>query len=160
MTTSTPPNCSPLPRRSFLANLGHGCAALALTDLLARESRGSAPAAFTPPSGQPHFQPKAKSVIWLFLNGGLSHMESFDPKPMLTKYAGKTIQETPFADVQNPEKLKLARVTVINDANGQQRNKLYPLQVGFRKRGQSGIEVSDWFPQLGGVIECVLLAAG
>ena len=53
-------------------------------------------------------------------------MESFDPKPELTKYAGKTIDETPYKDVQNPEKLKLARVTVVNDANGQQRNKLYP----------------------------------
>ena len=80
------------------------------------------------------FRPKAKSVIWLFMNGGVSHMETFDPKPMLTKYAGKTIAETPFADAQDPEKLKLARVTVVNDANGQQRNKLYPLQVGFSKR--------------------------
>ena len=54
--------------------------------------------------------------------------------------------------MQNPEKLKLARVVVINDANGQQRNKLYPLQVGFKKYGQSGIEVSDWLPHIG---ECV-----
>ena len=61
---------------------------------------------------------------------------------MLTKYAGKTIAETPFADAQSPEKLALARVTVVNDANGQQRNKLYPLQVGFKKYGKSGIEVS------------------
>ena len=51
-----------------------------------------------------------------------------------------------------PEKLKLARVVVINDANGQQRNKLYPLQVGFQKYGQSGIEVSDWLPHIG---ECI-----
>ena len=70
---------------------------------------------------------------------------------MLTKYAGKTIAETPFKDVQNPEKLKLARVVVVNDANGQQRNKLYPLQVGFKKYGQSGIEVSDWLPHIGDV---------
>ena len=47
------------------------------------------------------FAPKAKSVIWLFMNGGVSHMESFDPKPVLKKYAGKTIAETPFADVQD-----------------------------------------------------------
>ena len=76
-------------------------------------------------------------------------MESFDPKPELTKYAGKSINETPYKDVQNPEKLKLARVTVVNDANGQQRNKLYPLQVGFRKYGESGIELSDWLPHIG-----------
>ena len=53
--------------------------------------------------------------------------------------------------MQNPEKLKLARVAVVNDANGQQRNKLYPLQVGFQKYGQSGIEVSDWLPHIGGL---------
>jgi hypothetical protein len=101
----------------------------------------------------PHFQPKAKSVIWLFMRGGLSHMESFDPKPMLNKLAGKTINETPFKDVQNPDRLKKVRVVVVNDANGQQRNELYPLQVGFRKRGQSGIEVSDWFPHIGSCID-------
>ena len=72
-------------------------------------------------------------------------MESFDPKPMLTKYGGKTISETPFADAQDPKKLALERL-VVPDANGNQRNELYPLQVGFKKHGQSGIEVSDWFP--------------
>ena len=44
-----------------------------------------------PPDGKPHFAPKAKSVIWLFMRGGLSHMESFDPKPMLTKYNGQEL---------------------------------------------------------------------
>jgi hypothetical protein len=106
-----------------------------------------------PPDGQPHFAPKAKSVIWLFMNGGVSHMESFDPKPELTKYGGKSIAETPHKDVQNPEKLKLARVTVINDANGQQRNKLYPLQVGFKKYGEAGIEMSDWVPHMGSCVD-------
>ena len=86
------------------------------------------------------------------MNGGVSHLETFDPKPVLNKYAGKTIAETPFKDAQDPEKLKLARVVVVNDANGQQRNQLYPLQVGFKKCGQSGIEVSDWLPHLG---ECI-----
>ena len=83
----------------------------------------------------PHFQPKAKSVIWLFMRGGVSHMESFDPKPLLNKLQGKTIDETEFANVQDPERLKKVRVVVVNDANGQQRNELYPLQVGFSKRG-------------------------
>src|SRR5258708_3957075 len=105
-----------------------------------------------PPDGMPPLAPKAKSVIWFFMNGGVSHLETFDPKPMLNKYAGKSIIETPFKDTQDPEKLKLARVVVVNDANGQQRNKLYPLQVGFKKRGRSGIDVCDWFPHLG---ECV-----
>ena len=76
-----------------------------------------------PPDGLPHFAPKAKSVIWLFMRGGVSHMESFDPKPALNKYAGQSIADTPFADVQSPEKLKKVRVVVVNDANGQQRNK-------------------------------------
>src|SRR6185437_2823030 len=120
--------------------------------MLQREGYASADPAWTPPDGKPHLTPKAKNVIWMFMNGGVSHMETFDPKPMLTKYAGKTIAETPFKDAQNPDKLKLARVVVVNDANGQQRNKLYPLQVGFKKRGQSGIEMSDWWPHLG---ECV-----
>lgn len=141
-----PLSLSGISRRSFLGNLRDGCAGVALASLLARDSR--AESAWSPPDGKPHFAPKAKNVIWLFMNGGVSHVETFDPKPALTQYAGKSINETPFADVQNPEKLKLARVVVINDANGQQRNKLFPLQVGFKKHGQSGIEVSDWLPHL------------
>ncbi len=137
-----------------------GCAGLALGSMLARDGivRGSDEVIWQPPDGKPHFTPRAKSVVWLFMNGGVSHMESFDPKPMLTKYAGKTIRETPFADAQNPEKLKLARVTVINDANGQQRDKLYPLQVGSRQYGDSGIEMSDWVPHMGSCADdlCVL----
>ena len=137
-------------RRKFLSTAGLGFGGLALASLLQADGVAAGHAA---PNGQPHFAPKAKSVIWLFMRGGVSHMESFDPKPALTKYAGKSIGETPFADVQNPERLKKVRVVVVNDANGQQRNKLYPLQVGFKKYGQSGIEVSDWFPHIGGCID-------
>jgi hypothetical protein len=133
-------------RRTFLADMGMGFTGLALGAILQREARAGGPA-WTPPDGLPHFAPKAKRVIWLFMNGGVSHMESFDPKPMLTKYGGKTIAETPFAGVQDPAKLAIARVTV-PDANGNQRNMLYPLQVGFQKHGQSGLEVSDWFPHI------------
>ncbi len=79
-------------------------------------------------------------------------MESFDPKPMLNRFAGKTIAETPFADTQDPKKLALERL-VVPDANGGQRNELYPLQVGFRKHGNSGIEVSDWFPHIAGQVD-------
>jgi len=138
-------------RRHFLGGLGTGLAGLALNVMLMEETtRGDhASHEWRPPTGTPHFAPRAKSVIWLFMNGGVSHVESFDPKPELNKYAGKTIDETPHKDVQNPEKLGLARVTVLNDANGQQRNKLFPLQVGFRKYGQSGLEMSDWVPQMG-----------
>jgi len=143
--------CTGVRRRTFLADMGMGFTGLALGAMLSRDgiARASDAAVWQPPDGQPHFEPRAQSVIWLFMNGGVSHVESFDPKPALDQYAGKTIDESPFADVQNPEKLKLARVTVINDANGQQRNKLYPLQVGFRKYGQCGVELSDWVPHVG-----------
>ncbi len=150
-------NCSNggVHRRAFLADVGMGFTGLALAAMLARDGivRADAPAEWQPPNGQPHFTPKAKSVVWLFMNGGVSHMESFDPKPELTKFGGKSIAETPYKDAQNPEKLKLARVTVVNDANGQQRNKLYPLQVGYRKYGESGIELSDWIPHVGSCID-------
>src|SRR5271166_2248256 len=115
-------SCSPrgIHRRSFLADLGMGFTGLALGAMLYRDgvARSSEPLPSQPPSGQPHFRPKAKSVIWLFMNGGVSHLESFDPKPTLDKYAGKSIAETPFKSVQDPDKLKLARVVVVNDANG------------------------------------------
>jgi hypothetical protein len=135
-----------LPRRSFLSDLGLGFTGLALGAMLHRDGQ-AAGAAWRPPDGQPHFAPKAKSVIWLFMNGGVSHMESFDPKPMLTRYAGQSIGDTPFAGVQDPKLLASER-TVAKDVNGQQRNILFPLQVGFRKHGQSGVEVSDWFPHI------------
>ena len=142
-------------RRVFLADVGMGFTGLALGAMLAQDGvvRAETPTEWQPPDGQPHFAPRAKNVVWLFMNGGVSHMESFDPKPELTKYAGKSINETPYQDVQNPEKLKLARVTVVNDANGQQRNKLYPLQVGYRKYGESGIELGDWVPHVGSCVD-------
>jgi hypothetical protein len=131
-------------RRTFLADVGLGFTGLALGAMLHRDGIGSE-LTWQPPDGKPHFAPRAKSVIWLFMNGGMSHMESFDPKPMLTKYGGKTIAETPFAEAQDPKKLAIERL-VVPDGNGNQRNTLYPLQVGYRKHGESGIEISDWFP--------------
>ena len=130
-------------RRQFFRNTGLGATALAV--MLHRD--GFTREGWAPPTGKPHFPAKAKNVIWLFMNGGISHMESFDPKPMLNKYAGKTISKTPFADVQNPKKLAIERL-VVPDGNGNQRNTLYPLQIGYRKHGQSGIEVSDFFPHI------------
>lgn len=146
-------------RRSFLSDVGMGFTGLALGAMLAKDGvYGSEdPNTWQPPNGLPHFAPKAKNVVWLFMNGGVSHMESFDPKPELTKHAGKTIAESPYSDAQNPEKLKLARVTVINDANGQQRNTLYPLQVGYKKYGQSGIELSDWVPHVGSCVDDIAI---
>jgi hypothetical protein len=136
-----------LNRRKFLQQTGLGFGGLALQSMLSAET------GWTPPTGLPMHAPKAKSVIWLFMRGGVSHMESFDMKPALTQYAGKTIGETPYAFVQEPDRLKKVRVVVVNDANGQQRNKIYPLQVGSKRYGQSGIEVSDWFPHIGSCID-------
>ncbi|WP_339742013.1 DUF1501 domain-containing protein [uncultured Rubinisphaera sp.] len=141
-------------RRQLLNNSALGFSTLALQAMLQRDGFGATEKSLTrQPDGLPHFAPKAKSVIWLFMRGGVSHMESFDPKPALNQYAGKTIPESPFADVQKSERLKRVRVVVVNDANGQQRNKLYPLQVGYKKYGESGIEISDWFPHIGSQVD-------
>lgn len=141
-------------RRQFLNKSALGFGSLALQSMLAQDATADNSGL---PDGVASFAPTAKSVIWLFMRGGVSHMESFDPKPALTKYAGKSITETPFANVQDPERLKKVRVVVVNDANGQQRNKLYPLQVGFRKYGNSGLEVSDWFPNIGNNIDDIAI---
>ena len=132
-------------RKLFLGRSGLGFGSLALSTMLEGAELGV--------NGLAHVAPKAKSVIWLVMRGGVSHMESFDPKPALNDLAGKSISDTRFKYVQDPENLKKVRVVVVNDANGQQRNKLYPLQVGYKKYGQSGIEVSDWFPNIGSCID-------
>ena len=139
---------SALTRRTFITDFGMGFAGVALQGILQRDLRAEPISLPMIPDGKPHFAPKAKSVIWLFMRGGVSHMESFDPKPLLNKYAGKTYDETPFASVQDPERLKKVRVVVVNDANGKLRNQIYPLQIGHRPAGESGIEISDWFPHL------------
>ncbi|MEZ6089713.1 MAG: DUF1501 domain-containing protein [Pirellulaceae bacterium] len=146
-------------RRHFLSQSGLGLGSIALSSILSSD-RPVTGMGLSEPDGRPHFAPKAKSVIWLFMRGGVSHMESFDPKPMLNEYAGKSIDETPFNNVDDPEKLKRVRVVVVNDANGQQRKMLYPLQVGFKPRGESGIEVSDWFEHIGSCIDDIAVVRG
>jgi hypothetical protein len=93
--------------------------------------------------------PRAKSVIWLFMIGGTSHLESFDPKPALDKYAGKTIDETPHAGVLKSPFLENERVVAFDPNNGFIRTECFPRQVGFRPRGESGLEISDWWPHVG-----------
>ncbi len=132
-------------RRAFLSDLGLGFGSVALASMLHRD--GLAGDAWSPPDGQPHHTPRAKKVIWLFMIGGASHMETFDPKPALTEYAGKTIAETPYKAVLESPYLANERV-VLPDANGLIRTEIYPLQVGFQKRGESGLEISDWFPHV------------
>ena len=130
-----------LGRRAFLTRTGMGFGSLALSAMLQRDGM----------SAQQHLQsiaPKAKSVIWLFMIGGASHLESFDPKPALNKYAGKTIDETPHAGVLRSPYLENERVVAFDPNNGFIRNEIYPLQVGFKKHGESGLDISDWFPHL------------
>src|SRR5262249_13858925 len=136
-------------RRRFLADLGMGFTGLVLGAMLFEDGhvKADAPAG----SGLLLFPPKAKNVIWLFMLGGVSHLESFDPKPALNKYAGKTIPQTPYAGVlQSPEINKNFRPFA---GEPKVDTKILPLQIGFRKRGQSGIEVSDWWPHVGGCVD-------
>jgi len=135
-------------RRDFLLDAGLGFGSLALSAMLQRDSIGS-PSAGGAHARLPHFAPRAKSVIWLFMVGGASHLESFDPKPALDRYAGKTFEETPYGDVLNSPFLENERVVVFDPNNGFVRTECFPRQVGFAKRGESGLEISDWWPHVG-----------
>jgi len=95
--------------------------------------------------GKLHHTPKAKSVIWLFMCGGVSHVESFDIKPELTKYAGKSISDTPHKDVLNPDKLN---VVSANPSHGN-RKTLMALNTPFKKYGACGLEVGEWWKHTG-----------
>src|SRR5687768_548701 len=125
---------------------GLALGAMLFRDGVARADTPHAPEN-APPSGRPIFSPKAKSVIWIFLCGGVSHVESFDVKPELTKYDGKTIDETPHKGVDSPEKLK--DVVGGNPSHGN-RKKLMGLTTGHKKYGQCGLEVGDWWKHVGG----------
>lgn len=141
-------------RRAFLADLGMGFTGLALGAMLARDGivRADTEPAWSPPDGRPQFAPKAKSVIWIFLSGGYSHLETFDPKPALNKYAGKTFDEAPFPNpLHSPLHDKRSRSVVAADINVRDTYPIiYPLQVGYQKYGDCGIEISDWWPHVAG----------
>src|ERR1700741_1907884 len=92
-------NCPGITRRSFLADTGLGFTGLALSAMLFRDGQLRAEDPWHPPTGQPHFKPRAKSVIWIFMCGGVSHVESFDVKPDLNRFAGRPIEDTPYRDV-------------------------------------------------------------
>ena len=137
-------------RRTFLADVGMGFTGLALSAMLFKDGVARAERVGAGAPGAPHVTPRAKSVIWLFMLGGVSHLETFDRKPAVDKYAGKTIDESPYkkAVVESPYYRKNVR-----DFVGTPRalmNKLFPTQVGFSRRGACGLEISDWWPKLGG----------
>ncbi|MGC3961530.1 MAG: DUF1501 domain-containing protein [Verrucomicrobiota bacterium] len=146
-------------RRSFLADVGMGLTGLALVRCSLKDGvvRANPEEDWQPPTGEPHFGTESEKRHLVVHEWRCVAHGKLRSKTRTDQVRGKTISETPFKDVQNPEKLKLARVTVVNDANGQQRNKLYPLQVGFRKYGQSGIELSDWFPHIGKCVDDIAI---
>ena len=106
-------------RREFLSRAGAGLGLLGLGGLMAR-ANPLAPKA-------PHFRPRAKRIIHLFMNGGPSHVDTFDPKPALRRFAGKML---PMANLATERKTGAA----------------FPSPYKFRQYGQSGLPVSEVFP--------------
>jgi hypothetical protein len=135
---------APLTRREMLRRAGAGFGTIGLASVLAGDVRGT-PGVHTPGSpGSPlapragHYAAKAKRVVFLFMNGGPSHVDTFDPKPALEQFDGKD----PPADKK------------VDRAKG----KLMRSPFTFRKYGRSGIEVSELFPHVAQRIDdiCVL----
>ena len=114
-------------RRDFLWQAGCGFAGLALTDLLAAEALASSPLA----EKLPHFPARAKHCVFLFMNGGPSQVDTFDPKPALTRHHGQ-----PY---QGPAKV---------GSNGRAVGHLMQSPFAFQKHGRSGLEISSLFPHL------------
>ena len=119
-----------LSRREMIRRSGIGFGTAALGSLLADSAAGERKSPMAPQP--PHFTPKAKRVIHLFMNGGPSHVDTFDPKPALAKNAGN---ELPF-------NLPTERKT----------GAAFPSPYRFNKFGESGTEVSEIFPH---VAQCV-----
>src|SRR5690606_7843198 len=120
-----------LSRREFLTRGGAGFGAVALAYLL-RDAAASPATARAP-----HSAGRAKSVIFLFMEGGPSHIDLFDPKPKLNELAGQQLPES-FGPI----------ITAMGEA----RAPLLPSQRKWKQHGQSGIWVSDWLPH---TAECV-----
>jgi hypothetical protein len=120
----------PYSRRDFLCNAGSGLGAIALSAML---SADAAPLPDPLAPKPPHFKPTAKSVIWCFMEGGPSHLDTFDPKPELVRLAGKPMPESFGHPIT---------------AMGTGSNTLMPSKRVFKQFGQSGIWVSDWYPEI------------
>ena len=121
-------------RRDFLLRAGGGFGGLALAHLLG-SNRSLAGSAFPKAASvhAPHFKPRAKRVIYLFMHGGPSHVDLWDPKPDLIRYAGQPLPES-FGEVMT------RRAVAKNPL-------LAPIRP-FKPRGQSGIEISDFLPHM------------
>ncbi len=126
-------------RRDFLLRAGGGLGALALASLLDGQNllnpcrASDATETHTSAALKPHFRPRARRVIYLFMHGGPSHIDLFDPKPDLSKYAGQPLPES-FGKVQT------RRNVAANPL-------LAPLKP-FRPRGDSGVEISEFLPHI------------
>jgi hypothetical protein len=129
----------PLTRRDLLARSGTGLGVLGLAGVLADAGElAAAPAANPLAPKAPHFAPKAKHVIHLFMNGGPSQVDTFDPKPELTRRHGERVE------------LK----------TGRKPGPLFKSPFAFRKFGQAGIEVSELFPEVAKQIDDVCVIRG
>ena len=113
----------PFSRREFLRRSGMGMGALGFAQALSASESSNPLAAHAP-----HFAPRAKRVIHFFLNGGPSHVDTFDPKPALEKYAGKLLPN---------ENLRTERKT----------GYAFPSPFKFQRYGKCGLEVSELFAQ-------------
>ncbi|WP_437205969.1 DUF1501 domain-containing protein [Planctomicrobium sp. SH664] len=125
----------PRTRREFLTRSGAGFGALALSGLLAEQTRAGSAAPVSRPI--PHLPARAKSVIFLFMEGGPSHLDLFDPKPELNRLAGQKLPES-FGKI----------ITAMGEAGAP----LLACQRTFKQFGESGTWVSDWLPH---TAECV-----
>lgn len=138
----------PRSRREFLARAGGGMGAVALAALMGRRLQGNDPedaeAANPLASRQPHFAPRAKRVVWLFMDGGPSHIDLFDYKPALEKLAGEPL----------PPSFKRP-VTAMGVTSG---TPLMATPRKFAQHGQSGLWVSNWYPEIASVADelCVV----
>src|SRR5258705_12658690 len=127
-------------RRDFLSRAGAGFGALALTYLLERDRLLATPseASTNPLAAKPsHFAAKAKSVIFLFMEGGPSHLDTFDYKPKLRELAGQRLPES-FGPI----------ITAMGEVDAP----LLADRREWKQHGQSGLWVSDWLPH---IAECV-----
>jgi hypothetical protein len=130
-------------RRAFLRQSGIGLGSIALASLLAEDGLLADDSPTAPK--KPHFSPRAQRVIFLFMSGGPSHLDLFDPKPDLQRLHG---QKMP------------ASFGAVKTRRGVDKNRLLGTKRTFRKYGQAGIEVSDWLPRLAGCIDDICLLRG
>ncbi|MGY8748435.1 MAG: DUF1501 domain-containing protein [Pirellulales bacterium] len=128
-------------RRHFLGQGGLGIGAMALGSLLSRDLKASTgDAQWRGIVNPPHHAPKAKRVIYLYMAGGPSHLESFDNKPKLAEMDGKPMPES------------FTKGQPIAQLQGKKLNCLGP-QVKFQKYGESGQEISALFPHISGIAD-------